>query len=108
METMVTGAVITGVIGLAIWWIKSSVTTLITGLTNAVNDNTKAINMLTSDYKVQDEKLSTVNHTLKNHEMVHKALDASLDELGKDVNGIKMKVSILEDRGNGNNRMQTA
>lgn len=103
MDTVATGAVLTAIIGLGTWWIKSSVTNLITGLTNAVNENTKAINLLTTDYKVQDEKLATINHTLTNHASVHKLLDASIDELGKEVNGVKTQVGILVATSGGNN-----
>lgn len=103
MDTIITGAVVTGLIGFTGWWIKSSVSNLITGLTTAVNENTKAINTLTSDYKVQDEKLATINHTLTNHDNVHRLLDASIDELGKEVNGVKTQVGILVATSGGNN-----
>lgn len=103
MDTIITGAVVTGLIGFTAWWVKTSVSNLITGLTTAVNENTKAINMLTSDYKVQDEKLSTINHTLRNHDNVHRLLDASIDELGKDLNGVKTQVGILVATGGSNN-----
>lgn len=110
MDTIITGAVVTGLIGFTAWWVKTSVSNLITGLTNAVNDNTKAINHLTTDYKVQDEKLSNINHTLRNHDNIHRLLDANIDELGKEVSHVKTQVSILQERGgnNGHNRMQTA
>jgi len=110
MDTTITGAVVIGIVGIGIWWIKQSITTLFTGLTKAVNENTTAINHLTTDYKVQDEKLSTINHTLRNHDNIHRLLDANIDELGKEVSHVKTQVSILQERGgnNGHNRMQTA
>lgn len=103
MDIVVIGSVATGAIGLATWWIKTSIGNLVTGLTTAVNENTKAINSLTTDYKVQDEKLATINHTLNNHASVHKLLDASIDELGKEVSGVKTQVGILVATGGNNN-----
>lgn len=106
MESLIIGSVVTLATGLLAAWLKQSMGAIV----NALEANTAAVNRLTADYKVQDEKLSTINHTLNNHALVHKALDASIDALGSEVNNVKTKVSILEDRGNhgGNNRMQAA
>lgn len=105
MESLIIGGVVTVAVGLLTAWLKQSMG----GVISALEANTAAVNRLTTDYKVQDEKLSTISHTLNNHALIHKALDASIDALGNEVNGVKSDVAILKDRGtHGNNRMQAA
>lgn len=103
-ETVLIGSVVALISGLLAAWIKQSINSII----SALKANTDALNRLTTDYKVQDERLNTINHTLANHSMVHKALDASIDVLGSEVSIVKTKVSILEDRSGTNNRVQAA
>lgn len=103
MEPIITGGIVTIVIGLLSAWLRQSMTSIV----SALNANTEAVNRLTADYKVQDEKLSTISHTLNNHALIHKALDASIDALGSEVSAVKSDVAILKDRGN-NGRVQHA
>lgn len=106
MESMLTGAVVAILVTVIGGLIKQSITTL----TTTIKTLTNSINELISGDKVQDEKLNSIQHTLVNHDNVHKLMEANMGLMEKDLSQVKSDVAVLKDRGsnNGYNTRKTA